>query len=401
VTGKLEFGGTHRAVSPAETWARIQPMFPALGITRVARVTGLDTLGIPVWVACRPNARSLSTSQGKGLSDDTAKVSGAMEALELHHAERPRIPLHLASYDELVARGVPTVDVRRLPATTAGRYHDARPVLWATARDLVTQREAWVPYETVHTSALLPAPTGSGCFLSTSNGLASGNTLEEATVHALCEVIERDAAAVWQAAADDERIARQIDLSTVADPDSRSVIETYQRHRVELVAYDITSDVGVPAVLCEIRDTSGWRASAFSGMGCHLDPSIAFLRAALEAAQSRLTYITGSRDDLNRRDYRLVESDVAAPLGTAGTRPFSDLPGPPDSRSFAGDIAVLSGRLAAVGLHDLLAVDLTLPEFDVPVVRVVVPGLEGPDDDPTYVPGQRARRARTRQGALS
>src|SRR5690242_2091930 len=80
--------GTHRVCTPEETWRRIQPALAAAGVTRVADVTGLDHLGIPVFQAIRPASRNLSVSQGKGLSAAAARVSAAMEALELWHAER-------------------------------------------------------------------------------------------------------------------------------------------------------------------------------------------------------------------------------------------------------------------------------------------------------------------------
>jgi ribosomal protein S12 methylthiotransferase accessory factor len=391
---KRVFPGTHRSVAPEETWARIEPMFPALGITRVGCVTGLDHLDVPVWIACRPNSRSLSTSQGKGLTDETAKVSAAMEALELHHAERPRLPLSLASVHEMEMAGEPLADLGGLAGTTGSRFHRSRPMLWAEAADIRSGAMAWLPFEVVHTSALLPAPTGSGCFSSTSNGLASGNTLEEATVHALCEVIERDAAAVWQAAPAHSRDSRRLDLDTVVEPDARSVLDHLAARRVQVTVHDVTSDVGVPTYLAEIRDHGGWVSSAFTGMGCHLDRGVALLRAVLEAAQSRLTYITGSRDDLTRRDYRLVQPRDAEPAAVGpGPRSFAEAPGPTGAVSFAEDIAVILARLGRVGITTAHRVDLTSPEFGVPVVRVVVPGLEGPDDDPTYLPGRRARRA--------
>ena len=72
-----------------------------LGISRLADVTGLDRIGIPVVMACRPNARSLAVSQGKGLDRDAARASALMEAIELYHAERIASPLKLSSWNEL------------------------------------------------------------------------------------------------------------------------------------------------------------------------------------------------------------------------------------------------------------------------------------------------------------
>jgi ribosomal protein S12 methylthiotransferase accessory factor len=390
--------GSHRTVSPEETLLRVAPLLAPLGITRVAEVTGLDRIGIPVWIACRPNSRSLSVSQGKGLTDAAARVSAVMECIELHHAERPVVPLLLASAAEMAERRLPTVDVEALAGTTTSRYHPDRPMLWTEATDLMQGGTRWLPFEVVHTSAVLPAPTGSGCFSSTSNGLASGNHPLEAAVHAICEVIERDAAAVWQAGSEKDRAATRVDLGTVVDADCRHVLDLYARAGVSVTVMDMTSDVGVPAFLCEIADAADAEGvTRYTGMGCHLWPEIALSRALTEAAQSRLTYITGSRDDLTRGDYRAVRGGThLAEDRTASTgRPFrAVVPGPEtESGSFSDDLTLLYDRLRAAGLESLLMVDLTSPELGIPVVRVVIPGMEGPDDEPTYVRGRRAMAA--------
>ncbi len=406
-TLKRRLGGTDRAVAFAETLARVEPLLERIGITRVADVTGLDRIGIPVWTACRPNSRSLSVSQGKGISPAAAKVSAIMECIELHHAERPDVPLKLASLIEMHERGLPTVDVSRLPSIQASRYAPARPMLWVEGEDIVTLQRMWLPYEVVHTSALVPPPTGSGAFSSTSNGLASGNTIAEATVHALCEVIERDAAAVWQCRPDEERDTVILDLDSVCDDACRHVLARFAAADMTVSARDITSDVGVPAFLCQIVDRAALRPTAHSGMGCHLDPSIALLRALTEAAQSRLTYITGSRDDILRDEYRAAR--FVPPDGVARARDTHGLPMRAQDReaaaaeTFEQDIALIVARLSRAGMQTVLRCDLTMIDIGLPVVRVVVPGLEAPDDDPSYKPGRRAdapRRVREFGGMI-
>src|SRR5215472_9591286 len=79
--------GTQRAAAPDETLRRIKPLLPRAGITRLADVTGLDWIGLPVYQAIRPNSRNISVSQGKGLTRAQAKVSALMESLESFHAE--------------------------------------------------------------------------------------------------------------------------------------------------------------------------------------------------------------------------------------------------------------------------------------------------------------------------
>src|SRR5690242_16782687 len=79
--------GTHRCQDPEQTLAAIRPLLPRFGITRLADLTGLDCLGIPVAAAHRPAAATLSVAQGKGATLTAAKVSAAMEAIETWHAE--------------------------------------------------------------------------------------------------------------------------------------------------------------------------------------------------------------------------------------------------------------------------------------------------------------------------
>ena len=96
---KTYLEGTHRIVEPDVTVARMRRFMPLMGITRIADVTGLDRLGIPVTIVCRPNSRSVAVSQGKGTTLAAAEASGLMESIESYHAERITLPLKYAGYE--------------------------------------------------------------------------------------------------------------------------------------------------------------------------------------------------------------------------------------------------------------------------------------------------------------
>ncbi|HEV2100362.1 MAG TPA: YcaO-like family protein, partial [Stellaceae bacterium] len=185
--------GTHRAVSPAETLTRFRPFAAQMGITRIGNITGLDRIGIPVAVAVRPNSRSVSVSQGKGLDLSQAMTSALMEAIEGFHAEEAAEG-RLASYRELAAS---CAVVDPLALSTTGRPFDPdAKIFWLEGFDLLRQEPCWVPTEMVHTDYTRPLD---GYFPAGSNGLASGNHLVEAISSAICELVERDAVAVWSA----------------------------------------------------------------------------------------------------------------------------------------------------------------------------------------------------------
>ena len=119
---KPYYSGAHRRCSPLETLARLTPHLTSMGITRIANVTGLDNIGIPVVMVCRPNSRALSVSQGKGLDLHEAKVSGLMEAAELFHAENIDRPLKFETYARL-RRQVRVAEPDFLPGTSDKRFH--------------------------------------------------------------------------------------------------------------------------------------------------------------------------------------------------------------------------------------------------------------------------------------
>src|SRR5687768_10462419 len=104
--------GTHRAATLDQTWRRFGPVARKAGITRIADLTGLDTLGVPVFAAVRPLGKSLSTQQGKGVSPDAARVSALMESLETFSAEHIEAPVVRGSYRTL-QRKRNVVDVRK------------------------------------------------------------------------------------------------------------------------------------------------------------------------------------------------------------------------------------------------------------------------------------------------
>jgi ribosomal protein S12 methylthiotransferase accessory factor len=396
---KTFLAGTHRTVPPAETLRRLQPLLPAFGITRVANVTGLDRIAVPVVMVCRPNSRSVAVSQGKGLTLEAAKASGIMEAAEGYHAERIDRPLRLGSARDL-QHGLPLADADRLPRPRDSRWDADMPILWIEAVDLASGDALWAPYEVVHANYTHPLPAGSGCFAASTNGLASGNHPLEAICHAICEVIERDATSLSLAWSKRDRDAARIDPESIADPACRSVLDSIRHAGFAVAIWETTTDVGVPAFDCVIVDERTAGGHCGGGSGCHPTTEIALLRALTEAVQVRNTYVTGSRDDLAADEYTpstKAERLQRLRLSIGSTAPTRDIRAVASRSfdSFADECRWLLERLTAVGCAQVLAVDLTKPQFGLPVFRVVIPGLEGPADSDS-IPGPRARRARGR-----
>jgi len=364
--------GTLRAASLAATWQRFSPAARPAGITRIAELTGLDTLGIPVFAAIRPMGRSLSTQQGKGTTALAAKVSALMESLETWTAEHVALPTIRASARALGARAV---DVRQLPRAVRRLSREARDARWRWVEgwDLGADRAILVPAQAVTLDTTFRAPP---IFDISSNGLASGNHPVEAIVHGLCEVIERDAEAAWRRGGGDRRLV----LDSIPDPTCRALIDRITAAGARVFVWDVAEGrAQIPVIGAAIMEDPGepaWRTLGFyQGFGAHWLPEVAIARALTEAAQTRVTYIAGGRDDFFPFDYaRATDPALLAALWQRFSAPcdepvaFDDLP-----RLAARSLGDALAQLVATQ-RQVIAVDLTHPTLGVPVVKVVVPG---------------------------
>ncbi len=391
--------GTHRTCAPEETLARFGPHARALGITRLADVTGLDYLGIPVFMAVRPNARSLSVSQGKGLDAAAARTSAFMEAAELDHAENIAQRAVVESHARLKKRAE-VVDPALLPRLRGAKFDPQKKIAWLKGADLYSGRSIFVPAELVDADFSVGRRDISGSFLRSTNGLASGNHFLEAVCAGLCEVIERDATYLWEAMDSEERAARRIVIKSIDHADGRSLVARLQADGISVAVWDMASDVGVAAFACRIDEAprnGRSRFGGFYGYGCHLSRGVALVRAVTEAVQSRLTAIAGARDDLRGEDYRQLDTEdtlldlvLDARERTKAQRRFSDVPSR-ENRVFETDLCELLSGLRGAGLDQAIVIDLTRSKLGIPVVRVIVPGLEVATNQGHCAPGRRAR----------
>ncbi|UBU08756.1 YcaO-like family protein [Nonomuraea gerenzanensis] len=363
--------GTHRTVTPEETLRRLAPHLARIGITRIADITGLDHIGIPVWQACRPMSRTLSVSQGKGLTDALAKVSAVMESIELWHAEiaEPRVRRDTAAGLGPQLR----YDPRRLPLAYGSLLTARTRLDWAPAKPVLPDprdddRPRWVPYEAVRLDGTVRDRWTVPLFRPSTNGLAGGNTLDEALLHGLLEVAERDVLA-----SDGERVPI---LPGSVGGYPGELVKRFHDAGVSLRIEDLGNPYDLPCF--KVLILSHDFPVVFRGSGCHVDGDVALSRALTEAAQSRLTAIAGARDDLPASLYtseRISHAGIEARArswAAAAKTPYRrrDHSG----ASIRDDIAVVASRLRTRTRAEPLYVDHTRPDVGIPVVHVVVPG---------------------------
>lgn len=368
--------GTHRAMDPALTLARIRPHLHKAGITRVADLTGLDTLGIPVVTAMRPASGSLAVEAGKGPTLQAAATSATMEAIERFVGEEDNVCDLVATVDEV--GDLLAAPLESLPLLRQSRVVTHRAFAWSNMWNLRTGEQRLVPELLVQLPHVQPAMMGAP-WAATSNGLASGNHVAEALCAGLYEVVERDATSCWQVAHANGTPYLRVDLDTLPGGIIGGIVEQIRSADSDLAIMWCPTEIGVPACMAYVwSNTSG--LGVYKGYGCHLDPEIAMIRAVTEAVQARTVFVAGARDDLLRGAFEsLRRSDVRGhEILTANSVSVSvdDIPDRATG-SFHGDVAVILEGLSRAGFDTVLARELEMGrQFEVAVVRVLVPGLE-------------------------
>ena len=371
----LHLGSTIRGESPASTLAKLQWVMPAMGITRVANVTGLDHIGIPVALCIRPNAKHLSVSQGKGQTWELAKISAIMEAIEGYHAENPQPSELHGSYSQLQAH-YPLAHPHLFSNNFFQMPDIARWSLdWIRGHELMTATEIYLPHALIHLDSTR-VQTEYGFFSVSSNGLAGGNTREEAICHGIYELIERDCILRWQALTPAQQQQTQLRLESIDSPGNQDLLAKFQQAQIDVKIWDISLASGIPAFIAEISDSNLLRGlQQFRGSGAHLVKDIALSRALTEAAQSRLTLISGSRDDIFPAQY-VRQKSFQTIEETLGQRDYSHCVSPPLAHSFVANLRFLLDHLRAQNFQQVFVVDHSRPEWNIPIVHVFIPGMK-------------------------
>jgi ribosomal protein S12 methylthiotransferase accessory factor len=379
----FRYGSSLRAAPLEQTLALARRVAAEVGVTRITEITRLDRIGLPVFAGIRPDAcvRSLCVSSGKGLTIDEARVGAYMEAIELAYAEPARARLRIVEAKAGdVLDGATRLDaIADLCPWEGKRIPPAARMPCVELESVSGGDQMLVPAELVMFPILLePAYFGSD-----GNGIASGNTVDEATVHALTELIERDATSFLNIKDDSQLIA--VDS---LPPPIRRLVEHLDELGFDLVLRYLPNPFGLAVIKAMIHERENISGVHF-GYACHLTSDTAIVRAVSEAIQCRLSVIHGGRDDLTRVFSERAEMtasekrEFVAQQVTrnrdmrAGVVRFENIP---DESAHASTIdaalALLVSRLARAGMQTILRAVLTPRNAPLHAIRVIVPGLE-------------------------
>ncbi len=383
----IEYTTSLRSRPIAETLQIARRYAVAHGISRVTDITRLDRIGLPVYASIRPNAMrgSLCVSAGKGLRPEEAEIGAYMEALELSFAEPGKAGLTIEAKPLTALAGCQENPNNILAycavqnaAFTENTVFDA-----VLAEELFTGATGYIPAELV----LLPFASqhqAGRYFGSSSNGLASGNQLTEATLHALLEVAERDIMS-FQTVHD----ASVIVDPTTLPPAVADIQAKINEAGFELVVRHMDNPLGLPYFVAAVIDDLHVDPLYISGgYGCHCYKGIALMRAVTEAVQSRLSYIHGGRDDLadshryfghmSEQQRMAYFSQLTATLRAGNNQLHYGSIGEfaPSDGSLTGLLRALMHHLHGLGFTSMYRVAYTQPHEPIQVVRVVVPHME-------------------------
>ncbi len=378
--------GTQRVMDGEKTLENVQSGLDGIGVTRVANITDLDRVGIPVISTIRPSAAdgAISVYSGKGTSSEQARISAIMESYERCLAER-------VGFNANISENIAAAEFIESPEV-AGEEHlivDPKSLLlaeplvhgslveWTQGFDLLSNEEVFVPSNAVYHPYNSPGMSAR-LFRSNTNGLAAGNVMEEALLHGMLEVIERDALSMAEF---NRNPGKELRLSE-EDGVNYELLSKFKAAGVEARLWVMIHDTPITTVVVatddiQLRDP----AMLVMGAGSHLDPAIAVSRALSEAAQSRLVQIHGAREDTAREEFvRQIGYDRMKRMNvfwyedgseTITLKELEDL----SASTPAKNIETVLNCLRDV-TDRVIAVDLSRSSIPIPVVRIIIPGFE-------------------------
>ncbi|MDQ6771769.1 MAG: TOMM precursor leader peptide-binding protein, partial [Candidatus Dormibacteraeota bacterium] len=399
--------GGHRVVSPERTLARYgHHVSPITGAVSNLEPVPLDDDGLlHVYFAGHnlsspaDNLHALrrglrSNSSGKGVKDNQARASGLCEALERYsgvfrgNEMRTRatyrslgdIAIHpnacmlfsATQYQHAATWNRSGSPFKRVPEP----FDEEASVDWTPVWSLTHQTHRYLPTAYCYYNALAQ-PDARYCW-GDSNGSAAGNTVEEAILQGFFELVERDSVGLWW-----YNLAKRpaVDLDSFDEPYVAGMIDNYQKRHRAVWVLDITGDLGIPAFTAISRRIDQQPEHMLFGFGAHFDARIALLRALTEMNQNLAFDIDpgqATTEDDREAEMWLRNATIAnqahlAPDDAVRPRRRDDFAAQ-SSEDVREDVLCCQALVEQLGL-EMLVLDQTRPDVELPVAKVFVPGM--------------------------
>ena len=354
----------------------LQTKLSSVGITRLAKITHLDRLGIPTWQSIRPSASTLCVSQGKGVDDIHAKISAIMESIEFFCWEN-----HNPEFEWISINQTDVID----PSFFCEYLYDSKInestlLPMSKIKDIVSGNSFNILHDLIsikRNNVFGKKPKWAYC---TTNGISGGATFNEAVLYAIFEIIERDSECCATSFFSENFFRPNILIPSIHSSVIQNLIEKIYTAGCDIQIFQNINDFNIPSFSTYIIDKSNVFYTN-KGYGAHLNPVNAIVSSIVEAAQGRLTMISGSREDNYRYDYNFVfevgntihqrclyelHNSKKIDFDDSIAESFSDLD---EALHFVFDVLVTNGY------KKILVEDIS--KLSIPIVKVLIPGLCG------------------------
>jgi ribosomal protein S12 methylthiotransferase accessory factor len=357
--------------TPEQTISWVRERLAGLDMKVLARTVRIDSgrLDIPIYISlCGQDAiRFTGTKKqmGKGATPQQSEASALMELMERFSffAFVQQFPFPTFRYSGLDDFAVSADDLKKsvydsqTPVEFCQQFLDDLPLRWVKACNLSLGREQWVPIDWFYT-------------INEYNGPAAGNTLEEAMLQSLCEVVERHVGSIIS---NDMLVTPEIDIDSLRDPVAIELVNKFRAKGIELFLRDFSLDTGVPTVGALAYDPSTFpeKSEIVFTAGTTSNPEKSLCRALTEIAQLAGDFQSHTSYRPTLPKYATLE-EAAYLMQSNGKVSIRDLPNH-DDNNIRVEIERCTAALSKIGLQ-VLVINVTHPQLQVPTVYTIIPG---------------------------
>ncbi|WFN34368.1 YcaO-like family protein [Methanogenium sp. S4BF] len=370
--------GVPRTRAAEETYETAVSLREEMGIAELLDITRKDRLGIPVWCTIRPRERLGKVTAGAGMTETDARCAAMMGTVERYCSSYSAGLMDIASYEEVgLTRAV---DPEELILPRKPEFGEK--LHWVAGQDILHDERVYIPANAVY-HPYDPIGMANQLFRSDPNGLGAGNVPEEAIIHGIYEVIERDALS---------RAEKNHSLGKRLVPEegtpAETLMETFAAEDIEVTMWFLDDSYGIPTVAA-VADDTATRDPFMITMAAftHPDPGVAAVCTLLKLARNRASQIFTDEIGIQSGRSSMVEKAGYERYKRINRIWFADAPALsseeiPATHYTATD-EELNAAIAAVAPHTDRICIADLTRTVLPVWRVVIPGFEVSYIDPS------------------
>jgi ribosomal protein S12 methylthiotransferase accessory factor len=365
-----------KAITPEETIARFYEKIEQFDCKILSEVKRIDNgrLDIPVYFSvCTDEARAMTGTKkqmGKGASPIQSKASACMELAErfsFFSFKSSDSNFIRGDYKALREQNYPVLDISYLLTSVDDdtmssemleKLLEGIPMQWTWATNINKAQQVLIPFSWFYA-------------INEFNGPSAGNTIEEAALQGLSEIIERHVCSKINRFKLETPL---IDQKSITDPVACELLEKFNKHDIELYLNDFSLDTGVCTVgaLAIDRSTFPELSEIVFTAGTTPGPDKAIIRAITEVAQLAGDFNSGSNYVASGLPKPLSMQEVSYITQSSHTTATTQMPELSDN-DIKVEIENCTEALSRIGF-EVFMINVTHPELQIPALYTIIPG---------------------------